>query len=96
METIPDSIAYLSCKGGYAVFTFRDKAVRFYVGPNIVCFTGIREWDNGYLVVTCRRKSAPEMDSEDYIDLNDILKKLYISPTAFLRPIKKVMVRADE
>jgi len=86
-------IAYLSNAGEYTYFTIGDKTISFLTGKNLMRYTKIREWDHGYMVVMCQNKSDPEREEEDYIDLEPILKNLYIEPNSFLEPIKEVRIR---
>ena len=85
--------AFLSNRGEYSFFTFRDRTISFLTGKNLERYVSIKEWSNGYLVVMCLRRSNPEQPEEDYIDLRPILKNLYISPTHFLKPIHEVKVK---
>ena len=84
--------AYLSSKGQYISFTYKDKVIRF-IGPiNLQHIESVKEWDKGYIVVDVQYSNSKE-DVEDYIDLIPILKRLYINADEFLKPIKSVEVR---
>ena len=85
--------AFLSSRGEYSFFAFRDRTITFLTGKNLERYISVKEWDNGYLVVTCLRRSNPAQPEEDYIDLQPILKNLYISPGRFLKPIREVKVK---
>lgn len=86
------STAYLSNKGRYIVFSWRNRTIRFKGPYSLQRIERVKEWDKGYLVVDARYDySAQEV--EDYIDLIPVLEKLYIDPDEFLTPIKNVEVR---
>lgn len=84
-----EEFATLGKKDAFSVFSFRDKTIRFRAPYSLESYTGIKEWDHGYLVVMAkyRHNEAPE---EEYIDLIPILNDLYIEPKEFLEPIKGV------
>lgn len=86
-----NNTAYLSCSGEYSSFTFRDKTVSFLTGHNLLTYTDIKLWDNGYLVVMCLNRDGSE--EEDYIDLLPILDNLYMDKDEFLAPISEVKIR---
>ena len=44
-------MAYLSNRGSYTLFTFRERTIKFLTSKNLEKYTSIVEWDNGYLVV---------------------------------------------
>lgn len=90
-----NNLAYLNSEGEYTSFQFQDRMIRFLTGNNLERYTKIIEWDHGYLVVTCKTKSNPDIEEEDYIDLLPILDNLYIDPDTFLDPINKVEVHCD-
>lgn len=86
------STAYLSNKGRYIVFSWRNRTIRFKGPYSLQRIERVKEWDKGYLVVDAKYDySAQEV--EDYIDLIPVLEKLYIDPDEFLMPIKNVEVR---
>ncbi len=84
--------AYLSNKGRYISFSWRNRTIRFMASYSLQRIVKIKEWDKGYLVVDAKYEHSPEA-IEDYIDLIPILTNLYIDPDDFLKPIKKVEVR---
>lgn len=86
--------AFLSSRGEYSFFSFRDRIITFLTGKRLEKYTKILEWDNGYLVVLCKNKNAKKLE-EDYIDLVPILSNLYIEPDEFLNPIKEVKINYD-
>lgn len=85
-----ENTAQLSNKGEFTSFTFGSQCIRFRTPSHLKRYPNVKEWDNGYLVVTARYKGLP--DTEEYIDLLPILENLYIDPASFLKPIKEVEV----
>ena len=81
-------IATLGNEGGFSVFSFGNRVIRFKAPYSLERYTSVKEWDNGYLVVMAKYKGAPA--EEEYIDLIPILNNLYIDADAFLKPIRKV------
>ena len=86
--------AFLSNKGEYTFFKFRDRVITFLTGKRLERYTEVLEWDNGYIVVLCKNKNEDKLE-EDYIDLLPILDNLYIEPEKFLAPIKKGEISYD-
>ena len=66
--------ALLSNEANYTVFRFGDKTIRFRAPYSLERYTGIQEWDHGYLVVLAKYRHDPNPE-EEYIDLVPILKK---------------------
>ena len=81
--------AILSNDDKYTSFSFNGHTIRFMTSPSLQCYTGIKEWDHGYLVVTAKYNGVEE---EEYIDLIPMLKNLYFDVEAFLKPIKSVRI----
>lgn len=73
----------------FTVFKYGSHTIRFLAPYSLERYTAIKSWDQGYLVVMAKYKHNMESE-EEYIDLGPILKDLYYSPEAFLRPIKEV------
>ena len=46
--------ALLSNEANYTVFRFGDKTIRFRAPYSLERYTGIQEWDHGYLVVLAK------------------------------------------
>ena len=88
------SEATLSSVGDMTVFSFGNHVIRFKTSPHLERYTGIREWDNGYIVCTAKYDNNNQ-DEEEYIDLVPILRNLYMDPETVLRPIQKVRVKYD-
>ena len=61
--------ALLSNEANYTVFRFGDKTIRFRAPYSLERYTGIQEWDHGYLVVLAkyRHDPNPEEDAADMI-----------------------------
>ncbi len=87
-----ENTAYLSSKGQYISFTYKDRVIRFMGPINLERIVKVKIWDNGYIVVDVKYSDYKE-DVEDYIDLVPILERLYINTQEFLEPIKNVEVR---
>ncbi|WP_140462564.1 MULTISPECIES: hypothetical protein [unclassified Bifidobacterium] len=92
VDSIPEPLhdtAYLSAEDGFTVFEYGKSRIRFRAPYSLERYTGIKQWDNGYLVVNAKYKhdDTPE---EEYIDLEPILSNLYIDANQFVKPIKKV------
>jgi hypothetical protein len=85
-----NNIAFLSSYDEYTTFTYADTTITFLTGKNLIRYTSVKEWDNGYLVVMCLNKN--EKEYEDYIDLLPILENLYINAQSFLEKIKEVRI----
>ena len=84
--------AVLSNDSKFTIFKFRNKIIRFKAPYSLERYKTVKEWDNGYLVVTAKY-AHNEHDEEEYIDLIPILKNLYIEPEEFLNPIKEVKIQ---
>ncbi len=63
--------------------------VRCLTAKNLVRYTRVTKWHNGYIEVMADYGRGGE---EEYIDLVPILENLYIDPVEFLKPIQKVEV----
>lgn len=86
--------AILSSEGPLTSFRFGGTNVRFRTPDCLKRYTEIKEWDNGYIVVTADYEGLGP--TEEYIDLIPILENLHINPDEFLRPIKTVKISYDE
>ena len=51
--------ALLSNEANYTVFRFGDKTIRFRAPYSLERYTGIQEWDHGYLVVLAKYRHDP-------------------------------------
>ena len=84
-------VATLSNEKNYTVFQFENHVIRFIAPYSLERYIGVKEWDNGYLVVMAKYKHN-EKPEEEYIDLVPILQNLYFDVDKFLNPIKSVEV----
>jgi hypothetical protein len=88
------SQATISNDGEMTSFCFGNINIRFRTPKSLKRYVEIKEWDNGYIVVTAVYEGLGL--TEEYIDLEPILKNLYINPKDFLEPIKTVkLLRHD-
>ena len=81
--------AYLSNNGEYTTFTFGGRTLTFLTRKSLECYTSVKKWDNGYLVVMAKHSNRPS-EEEEYIDLIPILERLYMNVEEFLTPIQHV------
>lgn len=81
--------ARLCNEGGFTVFEFAGRRIRFRCPRSLERYLSVKEWDRGYLVVEAKygHNDTPE---EEYIDLVPVLENLYIDPESFLSSIKEV------
>ena len=84
--------AYLSNDGEYTTFSFGERTITFLTSKSLERYTSIKEWDNGYLVVTAKFSNR-QFEIEEYIDLIPILENLNMNTENFLSPIQKVELR---
>ena len=47
-----NSTAYLYNDGEYSIFSFGNVKLKFLTSKNLEKYINVKEWDNGYLVVT--------------------------------------------
>lgn len=83
--------AMLSNDANYTYFKYGDEVVRFRTSPYLEYYTKINKWDHGYIEVMAKYSTNKEA-VEEYIDLEYILKGLYMDVDAFLNPIKEVKI----
>ena len=88
------STAILSNNGDMTSFSFGNNNIRFRTPKRLKRYTEIKEWDKGYIVVMADYEGM-EL-TEDYIDLQPILKNLYMNPETFLKPIQSVKLNYHE
>ncbi len=88
------SEALLSNKGDMTSFSFGNSNIRFRTPKRLKKYVEIKEWDNGYIVVMADYEGMGI--TEEYIDLQPILKNLYINPETFLKPIHSVKLNYHE
>jgi len=85
--------ALLSNSADITSFSFADETIRFRTSPRLERYTEVKEWDDGYMVVSAKYKGIGE--TEEYIDLVPILHNLYVNADRFLKRIKKVEIKYD-
>ena len=86
--------AILSNQHNMTSFRYGGCNIRFRTPSILRRYTEIKEWDNGYIVVTADYEGIGL--TEEYIDLVPILRNLYIDPEKFLRNIHTVKIGAYE
>lgn len=86
--------AILSSEGAYTYFLFGGQRIRFRTPESLERYAVVKQWDNGYLVVSAIYKGTGE--EEEYIDLIPILQNLYIDCDSFLKPIKQVEIKYSQ
>lgn len=86
-----DSVAVLSSFDKYTTFSFGVTTLTFRTCNNLDRYTKVNLWDNGYLEVMAKYKNRNE-EIEEYIDLEPVLKNLYMDKDSFLKPIKSVRI----
>ena len=84
------SQAFLSNQKDMTSFRYGDCNIRFRSPKCLKCYTEVKQWDGGYLIVTADYEGLGL--TEEYIDLVPVLENLYIDPQAFLSPIKSVII----
>lgn len=82
--------AVLSNQYNMTSFRYGDYHIRFRTPSNLKKYVEIKEWDNGYIVVTADYEGIGI--TEEYIDLVPILRNLYIDPERLLCNIKTVKI----
>ena len=82
--------AVLSNEGAYTLFSYGGRRLKFSAPYSLKRYIKVKKWDRGYIEVDTEYADGIE---EEYIDLEPILENLYIRPSEFLKPIKRVEVR---
>ena len=92
VKTLPvkDDCAVLSSEGAFTLFSFGGRRLKFSAPYSLRRYIKVKKWDRGYIEVDTEYADGIE---EEYIDLEPILENLYIRPSEFLKPIKRVEVR---
>ena len=83
--------AILSSFDKYTTFSFGVTTLTFRTCNNLDRYTKVNLWDNGYLEVMAKYKNRNE-EIEEYIDLEPVLKNLYMDKDSSLKPIKSVRI----
>ena len=55
-----NSTAYLYNDGEYSIFSFGNVKLKFLTSKNLEKYINVKEWDNGYLVVTKKNIAKSE------------------------------------
>ena len=83
--------AVLSSFDKYTTFSFGGTTITFRTCNNLDRYTKVVLWNNGYIEVMAKYKNR-EDEIEEYIDLEPVLKGLYMDKDSFLGPIKGVRI----
>ena len=86
-----ENVAVLSSFDKYTTFSFGGVTLTFRTCNNLDRYTKVNLWDNGYIEVMAKYRNRPE-EIEEYIDLEPVLKGLYMDKDSFLGPIKGVRI----
>ena len=86
--------ATLSSHGDMTSFCYGHYNIRFRTPSCLKCYTDIKDWDHGYLVVMADYDGIGLV--EEYIDLIPILQNLYLNVDEFLKPIHSVKIDYHE
>ena len=89
MQRKANSVAVLSSKADYTIFSYGGRSIRFAAPYSLRRYLRVKKWHAGYLEVEADYGDGAE---EDYIDLRPVLRNLMIDPEKFLTPVKKVEV----
>lgn len=84
-------VATLGNRENQTIFRYENHVICFEAPYSLECYTEVRKWDNGYLVVMAkyRHHQKPE---EEYIDLVSILQDQHYNTKEFLATIKYVVI----
>ena len=89
MKAKTDSVARLSSKADYTIFSYGGKSIRFAAPYSLRRYLRVTKWHDGYMEVEADYGAGAE---EDFIDLRPVLRNLMIDPKRFLKSVKKVEV----
>lgn len=92
MRTMPNEndCAVLSSEGAFTLFSYGGRRLKFSAPYSLKRYVKVKKWDRGYIEVDTEYANGIE---EEYIDLEPILENLFIRPSKFLKPIKRVEIR---
>ena len=92
MSAVPikDDCAVLSSEGAFTLFSYGGRRLKFSAPYSLKRYIKVKKWDHGYIEVDTEYTNGIE---EEYIDLEPILENLFIRPSEFLKPIRRVEVR---
>ena len=88
----PQDTAILSSFDQYTTFSFRGRTLTFRTCEGLERYTKVLLWDSGYLEVMAKYRQR-EQEIEEYIDLDPVLKGMYMDKAAFIDPIKGVTIQ---
>ena len=86
-----NNTAILSSFDKYTTFSYGGKTLTFRTCNGLERYTKVLAWDSGYLEVMAKYRHS-DKEIEEYIDLDPVLKGLYMDKEAFLKPIKNVRI----
>ena len=86
-----EDTAVLSSFDKYTTFSFGGKTLTFRTCDGLEKYVKVLTWDDGYLEVLAKYRQRDNL-VEEYIDLEPVLKHLYMDKTSFLKPIKNVRI----
>ena len=86
-----EDTAVLSSFDKYTTFSFGGKTLTFRTCDGLERYVKVLTWDDGYLEVLAKYRQRDSM-VEEYINLEPVLKCLYMDKTSFLKPIKNVKI----
>ena len=86
-----EDTAVLSSFDKYTTFSFGGKTLTFRTCDGLERYVSVLNWDDGYLEVLAKYKQE-DKEIEEYIDLEPVLKRLYMDKASFIRPIKSVRI----
>jgi len=85
-------VAFLSNDKKFTSFEYAGHNIRFRTSEKLECYTEVKEWDHGYIVVMAKYEGSTELE-EEYIDLVPILENLYFNVDEFLNQIEEVRIK---
>ena len=75
----------------FITFSFGGKTLTFRTCDGLEKYIKVLTWDDGYLEVLAKYKQE-DKEIEESIDLEPVLKRLYMDKASFIRPIKSVRI----
>ena len=85
------AVATLSSAGRYSRFSYQGRTITFMHGKDLQKYLRVKDWKDGLLVVDCL--GSVKGQYEEYIDIADILNRLYINPDCFLSGMQGVKIQ---
>ena len=87
-------VATLGNRGDQTIFQYENHVICFEAPYSLECYTEVRKWDNGYLVVMAKYKHHQKPE-EEYIDLIPILQDQHYNVKECLAAIKNVVIEKN-